>query len=345
MVGTTAFAQVVDTGSCGTGVTWTVTGTEGNYTLTISGTGTMTNYWTESSVPWKTYRAGIKNAIVESGVTTIGASAFYGCAITSFEVHSGITAIGGSAFQSCSNLTSVTVWPTTATLGTSAFLDCSANIYVLADKVDAYKAATNWKSYKTQISAITADQANNSASGAYWSTYYNGNYAVEADANTTVYKVSVAGTKATLTEISDRIVNAGQGVVLKSTTGPTTLTIYSSATETTDDYTGNELTGVDENTTISGSAYDGKSIYTLANASGFGFYKFAGATLGANKAFLAFNSDVAARDFFLFEDETTGINEAVKVNTSAQYFDLQGRSIAQPTKGLYIVNGKKVIVK
>ena len=28
-----------------------------------------------------------------------------------------------------------------------------------------------------------------------------------------------------------------------------------------------------------------------------------------------------------------------------EYFDLQGRKVAQPQKGLYIVNGKKVIIK
>jgi hypothetical protein len=28
-----------------------------------------------------------------------------------------------------------------------------------------------------------------------------------------------------------------------------------------------------------------------------------------------------------------------------EYFDLQGRKVANPTKGLYIVNGKKVVIK
>ena len=48
-----------------------------------------------------------------------------------------------------------------------------------------------------------------------------------------------------------------------------------------------------------------------------------------------------------FEDsETTGINtvQSARVNDNA-YYDLSGRRVAQPTKGLYIVNGKKVIIK
>ena len=67
--------------------------------------------------------------------------------------------------------------------------------------------------------------------------------------------------------------------------------------------------------------------------------------LGANKAYLAVPNDVAAIGFE-FGDDTTGI---VNVNretiTNNQYYTLDGRRVAQPTKGLYIVNGRKVIVK
>lgn len=42
---------------------------------------------------------------------------------------------------------------------------------------------------------------------------------------------------------------------------------------------------------------------------------------------------------------TTAQAEGSKVNGSADYYDLQGRRVTQPTKGLYIVNGKKVVIK
>ena len=56
-----------------------------------------------------------------------------------------------------------------------------------------------------------------------------------------------------------------------------------------------------------------------------------------------------ARITLVFDDEeTTGINtikgSELKVYNNA-YYDLSGRRVAQPTKGLYIVNGKKVLVK
>jgi hypothetical protein len=40
----------------------------------------------------------------------------------------------------------------------------------------------------------------------------------------------------------------------------------------------------------------------------------------------------------------TNTNRTNDTNNGA-FFDLQGRKVAQPTKGLYIVNGKKVIMK
>lgn len=73
----------------------------------------------------------------------------------------------------------------------------------------------------------------------------------------------------------------------------------------------------------------------------------AGAT-AAMKGFRAYfdiPANVEARlNFF---DETTGISEmkAMRNVENETVFDLQGRRVAQPTKGLYIVNGKKVVLK
>ena len=50
---------------------------------------------------------------------------------------------------------------------------------------------------------------------------------------------------------------------------------------------------------------------------------------------------------FVFDDEVTGVNEvrSQKEDVRSEWFDLQGRKVAQPQKGLYIVNGKKVVLK
>ena len=67
----------------------------------------------------------------------------------------------------------------------------------------------------------------------------------------------------------------------------------------------------------------------------------------AGKAYLHFNSD--ARAFLLFASETNGIstslmNNEQRINDNAVY-NLRGQRVSQPTKGLYIINGKKVVVK
>ena len=47
-----------------------------------------------------------------------------------------------------------------------------------------------------------------------------------------------------------------------------------------------------------------------------------------------------------FGDETTNIQQVESGKLKIEgYYDLQGRKVAQPTKGLYIHNGKKVVIK
>ena len=69
---------------------------------------------------------------------------------------------------------------------------------------------------------------------------------------------------------------------------------------------------------------------------------------GANiKSFRAYLTavDEAAREIS-FEGDVTGIENLTPALSQGEgaWYDLQGRRIAQPTKGLYIVNGKKVFV-
>ena len=82
-----------------------------------------------------------------------------------------------------------------------------------------------------------------------------------------------------------------------------------------------------------------------------GFYFANDQTVAANRAYLhiltTFAPDNAAsRMVIVFADETSGINTVQGAGVKADgYYDLQGRRVAQPNKGLYIVNGKKVVIK
>ncbi len=88
---------------------------------------------------------------------------------------------------------------------------------------------------------------------------------------------------------------------------------------------------------------------TVNGSTDLKFYKVnsAGNTVPVGKAYLQIPSGyVGAHEYFWFEDETTGI-EAAKASQkmNGEFFNLAGQRVAQPTKGLYIVNGKKVIMK
>jgi hypothetical protein len=86
--------------------------------------------------------------------------------------------------------------------------------------------------------------------------------------------------------------------------------------------------------------------YALADGSqGIGFYKVAELEyIPAGKAFMVLVPNDAP-EFIPFNNGTTSISEktVVKNNAEGEYYNLAGQRVAQPTKGLYIVNGKKVI--
>ena len=96
-------------GSCGTNVTWTYNST--TKTLTIQGSGMMTNYnYTGSDIPWYSYKNDIKTVIIEDGVTSIGRDAFWSCSsLTSITIPNSVVSIGYDAFYGCSGLQKVIV--------------------------------------------------------------------------------------------------------------------------------------------------------------------------------------------------------------------------------------------
>jgi len=98
----------------------------------------------------------------------------------------------------------------------------------------------------------------------------------------------------------------------------------------------------------------GKTKYALSVEAGAAHFKkiTAARAIPAGKAYLEFSETIAARElgFDGFDGgDATGINmvngEGLKVNGSEVYYDLQGRRVLYPKKGLYIVNGKKVVIK
>ena len=128
---------------------------------------------------------------------------------------------------------------------------------------------------------------------------------------------------------------AGEPYILKGAEGSYTLTVA--------DQTGQPATNMleisDETT--------GTGVFVLANKSkGVGFYRWVGGPLGAGRVYLPAVTSSNAIEYLGFGDDATGIHSIDNGQlTIDNVYDLSGRRVAQPSKGLYIINGKKVVLK
>ena len=118
--------------------------------LTISGTGTMKDYDSDSNPSPIYNNSDVKEVVIEDGVTSIGnkafdscssltsitipnsvtsikAATFYGCtSLTSITIPDGVTSIGYATFAGCSSLTSITIPDSVTSIGYATFAGCSS---------------------------------------------------------------------------------------------------------------------------------------------------------------------------------------------------------------------------
>ncbi|MBQ9976692.1 MAG: leucine-rich repeat domain-containing protein [Clostridia bacterium] len=120
----TSFAStVVESGSCGTSVTYTL---DSDGLLTISGSGAMT------SSPWSS--SSVKAVVIESGVTGIVSYAFENCtAIEDVIIPDSVTSVGYCAFQGCTNLKSIYIGKGLNGIAVSCFNRCDSLEMIVVD--------------------------------------------------------------------------------------------------------------------------------------------------------------------------------------------------------------------
>lgn len=144
-----------------------------------------------------------------------------------------------------------------------------------------------------------------------------------------------------LTSVS--VIPAWNPVIIEASQG---VHVFRSTTADPDDFSSNQLILQWSPVTQT----DG-TLYALAKKNDVvGFYRVAdGESVPAGKAYLVISDPPAdSREFvgFGYGNETTDINTVQGLERKADgYYNLAGQRVAQPTKGLYIVNGKKVIIK
>ena len=147
LCGNTLAIALVDSGTCGNNLTWTL---DSYGTLTISGSGKM--YDRGEAPLWPSER--VKKVIIQSGVTSIGKEVFFHCdnlttvfipnsvtlisdkaffaceSLTGVSIPNSVTSINRSTFFGCSNLTSVSIPNSVTSIGRSAFGDCDSLVRI-----------------------------------------------------------------------------------------------------------------------------------------------------------------------------------------------------------------------
>ena len=183
-----------------------------------------------------------------------------------------------------------------------------------------------------------------------WRTFYDALQDYEVDANTKIYVAAKSKTenKVTLTEVDKTKIPHGKAVILKTSAGDHKMVL----TKTTDA----ESLGDNVLTVTNGTPVDGYRMGygNIGGVDKVGFFKYTATAPAAGIVYIDksnVNASVLSRGLSISfdDDETTGITTVEKTdntdNAAQKVYNLNGQRIMNPTKGLYIVNGKKVIIK
>lgn len=201
----------------------------------------------------------------------------------------------------------------------------------------------NRKTSLVSVSSVTATDYPVTITSYQYATYRTLAALDFSGTGISAYTAAVDGSNVVLTEIDDGVVPANRGVILFSETAATYSVPVATASATVDD-TG---LSISDGTT----ATKENNVYVLGQKDGVvGFYRWIGAaSLSVGRVYLA--TSQAARDFltFVFNEDASAVETVKRDETLPRHgwTDLSGRRLAgRPTlKGLYIVNGRKVVVK
>ena len=330
------------------------------------------------------YCSGLTSVTIPNSVTSIGHGAFYGCTgLTNIEIPNSVTKIGERAFSGCSGLTNIEIPNSVKSIGELAFSGCTgltsvtsliqadelfaiySNVFYNVDKTtctlyvpygakETYAATEGWNFLLNIVELEPTATEVTVTIGQYGSTTYCSEYALDFSEVDGLKAYAATGYKTnsqvvTLTRVQTS--EAGIGLFLKGEPGEYVVPVI----ESTDEHSLNMLVGTLEPTIVN-STDGAMSNYKFTIADGDAapmFYPFEdNTTFSAGKAYLqiptAWLPATAQKSLSVrFDDgETTDIDELKGESGEVKtIYDLQGRVVENPTSGIYIINGKKVVVK
>ena len=272
-----------------------------------------------------------------------------------------VTSISSKAFADCSSLASIKykAFNVPALLGGTIFeglIPSNLTLYVAAEALESYKTTAPWNSFGHIVAipenvTITMNQ--------YGSGTYSSVFALDFSEVKGLKAYAATGYNSgtgvvTLTRVMTT--QPETGLFLKGEPGTYEIPVI----ETSLDHTINMLVATLTKTTVNSTSDDGKYLnykYTVVAAESPlpMFYQFEdGSSLSASKAYLqipaAWIPETEQKSISIRFDEgegATDIEEAeIRNQKSEMVYDLMGRKVSVPQKGgVYIVNGKKVVIK
>ena len=297
-------------------------------------------------------------------LTYVAESMFAGCTSLPFiTLPSTVTEIKANAFNGCSHLNYVNILAETpATLTTNAFDNTPKNVYVKASKLSAYQSNADWNTLNLKD---TYEQTMNTKYATFTHDFpvdfvaANGRDAMEAYVGKSTYKVTQpTKIQKILKMTKSTSIAANEGVILAGTPG-TTYT-YRIAESAVAKLTDNKVMPVREDTLLYQTETDGKSNWTLQADYKLHLTQDA-KTIYCGRAYVNETNETGVQGakpvvFGLSLDDedgntsndTTGIGsvENKKADEENVYYTLSGVKVINPTeKGVYIKNGKKVIIR
>lgn len=174
---------------------------------------------------------------------------------------------------------------------------------------------------------------------ATYATKYNVEVPEGNDIKVMTVKVNDDNSTITLNEIpANTVIPAGTGILVKAAQGNHDFVVTSKAVT---EFTNNDLKAATKDETSNGTTYF--ALTKIGDKVGFALVEN-GVVIPAGKAYLEVPAGQAAK-FFGLDGEATGINNVKTAKADGAYYTLEGVKTTKPVKGLYIHNGKKIVVK
>lgn len=320
--------------------------------------------------------AGCRNTIIPDGVTSLEYKAFANQPIEFVILPNSVETVKQDAFSWCSNLKTIVFGSRVTDIDVAIHYSCipddiycyatevpmadgdawywgyssdpGGTLHVPAESIDDYRSISPWNKFTT-IVPITGDEhfgdIDVTIGAAGYATFSNG-YTLDFTGIEGLTAYVAKGDKSLLTYETVGAVPARTGLMLAGEEGTYQVPVIYSAADINDNLLVG--TGLKPSTTLEAGDY------LLQNdpTDGIGFYQGAGKTLGAGKAYLHVDDASGVKSFSLPEDNATSIqgieisqeNNLGEANDNAVY-NLAGQRVLKPAHGVYVVGGKKIVIK